>query len=70
MYLHQFEVIVPDGTMVHRMEMHVVVPTRHVRVRHRMIEMVEPALDPTDDGVPELATGEFYEWDDFEIDED
>lgn len=69
MFMHEFEVTVPDGAIVHRLAMAVTVPTRHVRVRHRMVEL-EPALDPADGGVPELAVPDDYEWDDFTLDEE
>lgn len=69
MYVHHFEITVPDGTVVHRMETAVAVPSRHVRVRHRLVEL-EPALEPTDSGVPELAVPDEYDWEDFALDED
>lgn len=69
MFLHQFEIVTPDGatTLLHTVQ--VLVPSRHVRVRHRLIEL-EPALEPGDSGLPELAVPDDYDWEDFALDED
>jgi len=67
MYVHVFEVTIPDGTVVHTTLFQVATPGRVVRVRHRMIE-VQPEMDPEDDGT--LAVAEDYEWEDFCLDEE
>jgi hypothetical protein len=67
MYVHVFEVTIPDGTVVHTTLFQVAAPGREARVRHRMIE-VQPEMDPDDDGT--LAVAEDYEWEDFCLDEE
>lgn len=64
MFLHVFEVVTPDGDIVHTSAMMVTTPEREVRVRHRLVE-----IDPPEDREDEAwgMTGE--DWEDFDLDE-
>lgn len=71
MFLHMFEVTVPDGDVVHTQVIQVLSPERVLRVRHRVEELEiqecrEPGEAPT---WPTWAVPPGEEWDDFDLDE-